>query len=91
MLFRSTNYAIALAATEIVEAVVRDEHSVLPVSTLATGQYGIEDVYLSLPCVVGRGGVREVVEPVLSETERAELRESATVLDERRRRLDRYE
>lgn len=86
-----TNYAIALAATEIVEAVVRDEHSVLPVSTLATGQYGIEDVYLSLPCVVGRGGVREVVEPVLSETERAELRESATVLDERRRRLDRYE
>jgi L-lactate dehydrogenase len=86
-----TNYAIALAATEIVEAVVRDEHSVLPVSTLATGQYGIEDVYLSLPCVVGRGGVREVVEPVLSETERVGLHESATVLDERRRRLDRYD
>lgn len=85
-----TNYAIALAATEIVEAVLRNEHSVLPVSTLTTGQYGIDDVYLSLPCVLGRSGVREVIEPVLSEDERAGLRASATVLDESRHQLDRY-
>lgn len=85
-----TNYAIALAATEIVEAVLRDEHSVLPVSTLATGQYGIDDVYLSLPCVLDRGGIREVVEPVLSDEEREGLQASAAVLDESRKRLDRY-
>ncbi|SEO23512.1 L-lactate dehydrogenase [Halogranum amylolyticum] len=85
-----TNYAIALAATEIVEAVVRDERSVLPVSTLVTDQYGVDEVYLSLPCVLGRGGVEAVVDPVLSETERERLTESATVLAESRRRLGRY-
>jgi len=64
----------------ICEAVLRDEHSVLPVSTLTTGQYGIEGVYLSLPCVIGRGGVERVIELPLDEAERAGLRASAETL-----------
>ncbi|HZI19783.1 MAG TPA: L-lactate dehydrogenase [Pyrinomonadaceae bacterium] len=75
-----TSYAIASCVARICETIMRDEHSVLPVSTMTTGQYGIEGVYLSLPCVTGRGGVERVVEIPLDEEERAGLRHSAEVL-----------
>jgi L-lactate dehydrogenase len=75
-----TSVAIASCVARICEAVLRDEHSVLPVSTLTTGQYGIEGVYLSLPCVIGRGGVERVIEIPLDEPERAGLRASADTL-----------
>jgi L-lactate dehydrogenase len=80
----ATYYAIALATAEIVEAVLRDERSVLTVSTLLDGAYGVEDVYASAPCVVGGEGVREVLEFDLADAEREGLRESARVLRERR-------
>ena len=51
----------------------------LPVSTMLHGQYGIGDVYLSLPCVVGRGGVERVIELPLDEAEQAGLRAPANV------------
>jgi L-lactate dehydrogenase len=75
-----TSYAIASCVARICEAVLRDEHSVLPVSTRLTGQYGIRDVYLSLPCVVGRAGVERVIEIPLDERERDGLRASADLL-----------
>ena len=75
-----TSVAIASCVARICEAVLRDEHSVLPVSTLTTGQYGIEGVYLSLPCVLGRGGVERVVEIPLDESELEGLRASAETL-----------
>jgi L-lactate dehydrogenase len=75
-----TSYAIASCVARICEAVLRDERSVLPVSTRLTGQYGIDGVYLSLPCVVGRGGVERVIEIPLDERERAGLRASADIL-----------
>ena len=75
-----TSYAIASCVARICEAVLRDEHSVLPVSTRLTGQYGITDVYLSLPCVVGRAGVERVIEIPLDERERDGLRASADLL-----------
>jgi L-lactate dehydrogenase len=77
-----TDYAIALATTEIVEAVVRDECSILTVSTLLDGQYGVDDVYMSLPCVVCRDGVREVLGHDLSTDEREAFARSGTVLAE---------
>jgi L-lactate dehydrogenase len=76
----ATNYAIALATTEIVEAILRDERSILTVSTLLDGAYGAEDVYMSVPCVVDRGGVDRVVEHDLAPDEREALRQSAEVL-----------
>lgn len=75
-----TSVAIASCVARICEAVLRDEHSVLPVSTLTTGQYGIRGVYLSLPCVIGRGGVERVIEIPLDEAELAGLRASAETL-----------
>jgi L-lactate dehydrogenase len=77
-----TSFGIATAIVRIVEAVIRDEHAVLPVSTLLTGQYGIDGVYLSLPCVIGAGGVERVLEPDLDNAERIALIASAQVLRE---------
>ncbi|HJU54295.1 MAG TPA: L-lactate dehydrogenase [Pyrinomonadaceae bacterium] len=75
-----TSHAIASCVVRICEAVLGDERTVLPVSTMMRGQYGIEDIYLSLPCVVGRDGVLGVVELPLSDEERAGLRASAEIL-----------
>jgi L-lactate dehydrogenase len=72
-----TNYAIALATARIIEAVLYDEHQVLPVSSLLTGYAGISDVCLSVPSVVGRAGVLHVLPVPLSEDEREGLQHSA--------------
>ncbi|MGA9995387.1 MAG: L-lactate dehydrogenase [Pyrinomonadaceae bacterium] len=75
-----TSFAIASCVARICEAILRDEHTVLPVSTMTRGEYGIDGIYLSLPCVVGRQGVERVIELPLNDEERAGLRASADVL-----------
>ena len=75
-----TSFAIASCVARICEAILRDEHTVLPVSTLLSGQYGLSGVYLSLPCVVGRSGVERVIEMPLDAAEHAGLHNSAGVL-----------
>ena len=75
-----TSVAIASCVARICEAVLRDEQTVLPVSTMTAGQHGVSGVYLSLPCVVGRGGVGRVIELPLDDAERAGLHASADVL-----------
>ncbi len=77
-----TNYGIAHALVRIVEAVLRDEHSVLTVSTLVDGCLGIQDVCMSIPCVVGREGIVRRLEPELSQDEAEQLRRSAAKLRE---------
>lgn len=81
----STYYAIGLGLLSIVEAIVGDHRSVLSVSTLMTGQYGVRDICLSLPCVVGANGVEEVLTLNLSQEEENGFRASAEKL---RRTLD---
>jgi L-lactate dehydrogenase len=76
----ATYYAIGLALTHIVETIIRDENSVLTVSNLLQGEYGIEGVYLSLPAFVSRSGVGKKVTPHLSGDEYAALRHSAETL-----------
>jgi L-lactate dehydrogenase len=73
----ATNFAIAAALARIIEAVVRDERSVLNVSTLVEEHYGIRDVCLSLPAIVDRSGIRRVLPIPLSEDETERLRLSA--------------
>jgi L-lactate dehydrogenase len=73
----ATNYAIGLATTRIIEAALHDESRILPVSSLLDGQYGIEDVCLSLPSIVNARGVDTVLAPPLSAEETAGLRKSA--------------
>jgi L-lactate dehydrogenase len=79
-----TDTAIGVVIARIVRAVVEDQRSVLPVSVRADGAYGIHDVCLSLPAVVGRHGIAGRVTPRLSATEHEGLQASATVLKESR-------
>jgi L-lactate dehydrogenase len=76
----ATYYAIGLALVEIVESILRNEYSVLTVSTLMTGEYGLENVYLSLPCVLSRKGVGQKILLSLSAEEEAALSHSGAVL-----------
>ncbi len=73
----ATYYGIGLAVRRIAEAIVRDEHSVLPVSSVVSGHYGISDLCLGLPCVVGRNGVQNVLDIPLSAAEQEQLYASA--------------
>ncbi|WP_298161069.1 L-lactate dehydrogenase [Brevundimonas sp.] len=75
-----TSYGVATAVVRICEAVIRDERAVVPVSTLLTGQYGLSDLCLSLPCVLGAGGVERVLTPDLDPDEAAGLAASGRVL-----------
>jgi L-lactate dehydrogenase len=76
----NTCFAIAACVTRICEAILRDERSVLVVSTLMTGQYGLRDVALSTPCIVGCRGVESVIELNLNGAEQTALEASAAVL-----------
>ncbi|ADG81618.1 L-lactate dehydrogenase [Thermincola potens] len=78
----ATYYGIGLALTRIIEAVVRDENSILTVSSLLQGQYGVYDVCLSLPSVVNRNGISRVLELPLVIEERQAFRESAAAMKE---------
>lgn len=78
----ATNYAIGLSTARIVEAVLGREEAVLPVSSVLSGQHGISGVALSLPSVVGEGGVRQVLEVPMDDAELARLNRSAEALDE---------
>lgn len=75
-----TSYAIGLATTEIVQAILRSQERILPVSTLVNGFYGIQDVCLSLPSVVSEKGVIKTVNLTLNDTEQQQLIHSAQVL-----------
>jgi L-lactate dehydrogenase len=72
----ATNYAIGVAGARIVEAVLLDQNRVLPVSTLIDFP-GVGEICMSLPAVVGRGGVSRIIDLHLSESETAALEESA--------------
>ncbi|MEP7350781.1 MAG: L-lactate dehydrogenase [Sphingorhabdus sp.] len=71
-----TSFGVATAIVRICEAILRDEHSIVPVSTLLTGEFGLSDIYLSLPCVLGAGGVDRALLPELNLDEIAHLRAS---------------
>ena len=73
----STYYAIAEAVRRIATAIFRDESAILPVSVSVNGAYGLRNLSLSLPCVLGRSGVQRVLEIPLSEQEMRLLQHSA--------------
>ncbi len=78
----ATYFAIGLALVHIVEAILRNQRTVLTVSTLLTGEYGVDDVCLSVPAVVSRSGVERILEGKLSKVERKSLAQSALVLND---------
>jgi L-lactate dehydrogenase len=76
----STFYGIGLSLVRISGAIMRDEDSVLTVSTLLRGEYGIDDICLSVPCVVGARGVERIIDAPLAAGELTALRASADAL-----------
>lgn len=76
----ATYYAVALAVRRIVESILRDEHSILTVSSLLNGQYGISDICLSLPSVVEQNGVNRIITIPLNKEEESKLIDSAKIV-----------
>jgi L-lactate dehydrogenase len=76
----ATFYGIAVCTMTVVKAILRDEHAVLPVSTLVNGVYGMQDVYISLPTVVGRAGAIRTLTPQLTPGEQEAMGRSAQAL-----------
>jgi L-lactate dehydrogenase len=79
----STYYAIGLALLTIVEAILRDQRTILPVGVPLSGQFGVQGMALSLPAVLGRGGVLEVIDIPMNAAEAELFRKSAAELKAR--------
>ena len=79
---KATYYGIGMAVKRICEAIVRDEKSILPVSSMIHGIYGIDDVVLSMPAIVGKDGVETLVPISMSSDEVERLKDSAKTLKE---------
>jgi L-lactate dehydrogenase len=78
----STYYAIGSGLQRITEAILRDQDTVLSVSTLIEDFHGVNDVYLSLPCVLGRNGVKQVLKIPLNKKEEEGFIHSASIMGE---------
>ncbi len=73
----SAYYAPSAAAVQMVDAIVHDRKRILPCAAFLQGEYGEHDIYLGVPCKLGRGGLQQIVEVELSDSERAALATSA--------------
>ena len=79
---KATYYGIAMAVKRICEAIARDEKSILPISSMLHGEYGIEGISLSMPAIVGKDGVETLVPIQLNDEEESKLRLSAKTLQD---------
>src|SRR5690554_123382 len=70
-------YAPGAAAAQMVEAIVRDQKRIFPVCALLNGEYGMENIYLGVPVVLGKNGIERIIELDLNEGEKALLKDSA--------------
>ena len=79
---RATYYGVAMAVKRICEAIIRDEKSILPISSLMRGDFGIEGISLSMPAIIGKDGVECLVPIQLNEEEISKLQKSAKTLQD---------
>ena len=79
---KATYFGVAMAVCRICECIMRNEHSILTVSGVVEGQYGASDMALSLPCIVGAGGLEQIIQIELDEKEDEQLQESIRVLSQ---------
>ena len=73
----SAYYAPSSAAVQMVEAIVRDKRRILPCAAYLEGEYGLEGLFVGVPCKLGDGGLKEILEVELTDEERAALHKSA--------------
>ncbi|MBQ6676385.1 MAG: L-lactate dehydrogenase [Ruminococcus sp.] len=78
----ATYYGIGIALTRIVKAILGDENSVLTVSAKLSGEYGTKGVFIGVPSIIGRNGVKEIVELELTDSEKEKFLSSAKVLND---------
>jgi L-lactate dehydrogenase len=76
----ATYFAVGLALVRIVESILRNQKSVLTLSTYLNGEYGLNDVCLSVPAVVSQNGVERIIDKELPADEKQALERSAAVL-----------
>ena len=76
----ATNFAVGLAIVRITAAILREEKSVMSVSTLLDGEFGISEVCLSVPCIVSKNGIARIIQSPLTEKEIKALNSSAEIL-----------
>ena len=79
---KATYYGVAMAVKRICEAIIRDEKSILPISSKMNGDFGIKDISLSMPAIVGKDGVECHVPIQLNEEEISKLQQSAQTLSD---------
>ncbi|MDE6671873.1 MAG: L-lactate dehydrogenase [Ruminococcus sp.] len=79
---RATYYGIGMAITRIIKAILGDENSVLTVSAKLCGEYDSKNVFIGVPCIIGRNGVKEIVELSLTDEEKEKFQQSKTILDD---------
>ncbi len=80
LLGTSAWYAPGAAAAQMVEAIVRDQKRVFPVCAWLQGEYGLKDIYLGVPVILGKNGIEKIIELQLTEDEKALLNESAVAV-----------
>lgn len=79
---RATYYGIGMAITRIIKAILGDENSVLTVSAKLCGEYDSKNVFIGVPCIIGRNGVKEIVELSLTDEEKEKFQKSRQVLED---------
>ena len=85
---QATYYGIAVSVRRICEVILRDEKSILPISNMMHGEYGIEDIALSFPAIVGKDGVETKVPISLDDEEIEALKNSARLLKDIMKSVD---
>jgi len=78
----SAYYAPAAAITQMVAAILKNKHLVVPAAAYMQGEYGLEDIFFGVPTQLGRKGVEKVIEYQLSKSEKAALEQSAQAVGE---------
>ncbi|CDQ18000.1 L-lactate dehydrogenase [Halobacillus karajensis] len=76
----ATHYGIAMGLVRLTKAILHNEHAVLTVSAYVHGQYAVDDLYIGVPAIVNREGIKEVIELDLDPNESEKFRESAALL-----------
>ncbi|MDW8227965.1 MAG: malate dehydrogenase, partial [Anaerolineales bacterium] len=82
LLKTSAYYAPALAVTQMVEAILKDKHLIVPASAYMQGEYGLQDIFFGVPVQLGRSGLERIIEYHLEPDEQAALTKSAAAVRE---------
>ena len=78
----SAYYAVGAAITQMVEAIAKDKKRILPAAGYCTGEFGLKDMFVGVPCVIGAGGVEKIIEVKLTADEQKLLQASAAHVEE---------